>query len=73
LFPARESLVSDIPDGKGKISNLFYSVVEKRLVKMTTSHLNNIIQSARDGSLQLRARLVQSSEASLQDREKIKY
>jgi hypothetical protein len=40
---------------------------------MTTSHLNNIIQSARDGSLQLGTRLVQSSEASLQDIEKMKY
>ncbi len=26
LFPARESLVSDIPAGNGKIVNLFYSV-----------------------------------------------
>ncbi len=26
LFPARESLVSDIPAGDGKTSNLFYSV-----------------------------------------------
>ncbi len=26
LFPARESLVSDIPPGDGKIDNLFYSV-----------------------------------------------
>jgi hypothetical protein len=26
LFPARGSLVSDIPAGDGKISNLFYSV-----------------------------------------------
>jgi hypothetical protein len=26
LFPARESLVSDIPAGDGKIGNLFYSV-----------------------------------------------
>jgi hypothetical protein len=25
LFPARESLVSDIPAGDGKICNLFYS------------------------------------------------
>jgi hypothetical protein len=73
VFPARESLLSDIPAGEGKISNLFYSVVEKRIVKITTSHLNNIIQSAGDGSLQLGTRLVQSSEASLQDIEKIKY
>ncbi len=27
LFPARESLVSDIPAGDGKMANLFYSVV----------------------------------------------
>jgi hypothetical protein len=27
LFPARESLVSDIPAGDGKIVNLFYSAV----------------------------------------------
>ncbi len=26
LFPARESLVSDIPVGDGKTANLFYSV-----------------------------------------------
>jgi hypothetical protein len=26
LFPARESLVSDIPAGDGKIANFFYSV-----------------------------------------------
>ncbi len=26
LFPTRKSLVSDIPAGDGKISNLFYSV-----------------------------------------------
>ncbi len=26
LFPARESLISDIPAGDGKIANLFYSV-----------------------------------------------
>ncbi len=26
LFPARESWVSDIPAGEGKIDNLFYSV-----------------------------------------------
>jgi hypothetical protein len=26
LFPARESLVSDIPAGDGKIGNIFYSV-----------------------------------------------
>jgi hypothetical protein len=26
LFPARESLVCDIPAGDGKIANLFYSV-----------------------------------------------
>jgi hypothetical protein len=26
LFPARESLVSDIPAGNGKIANLFYIV-----------------------------------------------
>ncbi len=26
LFPARDSLVSDIPAGDGKIANLFYSV-----------------------------------------------
>ncbi len=26
LFPTRESLVSDIPAGDGKIDNLFYSV-----------------------------------------------
>jgi hypothetical protein len=26
LFPARENLVSDIPAGDGKTSNLFYSV-----------------------------------------------
>jgi hypothetical protein len=72
LSLARESLVCDIPAGEGKIAHLFYSVVEKRLVKMTTSHLNNIIQSARDGSLQLGTRLVQSSEASLHDIEKMK-
>jgi hypothetical protein len=28
LFPARESLVSDIPAGDGKIANIFYSVVK---------------------------------------------
>ena len=33
LFPARESLVSDIPTGDGKISNLFYSVVTANPVK----------------------------------------
>ncbi len=27
LLPARESLVSDIPAGDGKIANLFYSVL----------------------------------------------
>ncbi len=26
LFPARESLVSDIPAGDGKIDNLFYTL-----------------------------------------------
>jgi hypothetical protein len=26
LFPARESLASDIPAGDGKLENLFYSV-----------------------------------------------
>ncbi len=26
LFPARESLISDIPAGDGKTANLFYSV-----------------------------------------------
>jgi hypothetical protein len=30
LFPARESLVSDIPAGDGKIINLFYSVAGTR-------------------------------------------
>ncbi len=29
LFSTRESLVSDIPAGDGKISNLFYSVLAK--------------------------------------------
>jgi hypothetical protein len=28
LFPPRESLVSDIPAGDGKMTNLFYSVVD---------------------------------------------
>ncbi len=28
LFPARESLVGDIPAGDGKIANLFFSVQE---------------------------------------------
>jgi hypothetical protein len=27
IFPARDSLVSDIPAGDGKIMNLFYSVL----------------------------------------------
>ncbi len=27
LFPARESLVSDIPAGDGKLANLFYRVL----------------------------------------------
>jgi hypothetical protein len=27
IFPARESLVSDIPAGDGKVGNLFYSVL----------------------------------------------
>jgi hypothetical protein len=30
LFPARESLVRDIPAGDGKIDNLFYSVEQGR-------------------------------------------
>jgi hypothetical protein len=29
LFPAKQSLVSDIPAGDGKIGNLFYSVADK--------------------------------------------
>jgi hypothetical protein len=34
LFPSRESLVSDIPAGDGKMANLFYSVMSfKRLVR----------------------------------------
>ncbi len=30
IFPARFSLVSDIPAGDGKIANLFYCVIMKR-------------------------------------------
>ncbi len=29
IFPARESLVSDIPARDGKTTNLFYSVVDQ--------------------------------------------
>jgi hypothetical protein len=35
LFPTRESLVSDIPAGDGKISNLFYSVPCLKRRKLT--------------------------------------
>ncbi len=36
LFPARESLVSDIPAEDGKISNLFYSVYTQYCVSHST-------------------------------------
>jgi hypothetical protein len=39
LFPTRESLVSDIPAGDGKIANLFYSVLALQPARtVTTTH-----------------------------------
>jgi hypothetical protein len=41
FFPARESLVSDIPAGDGKIVNIFYSVgrntVPRRRIRVRSS------------------------------------
>jgi hypothetical protein len=40
LFPAMESLVSDIPAGDGEKENLFYSVNAVVLTKFTAAFLN---------------------------------
>jgi hypothetical protein len=37
LFPARESSVSDVPAGDGKIANLFYSAFERGNRMITTT------------------------------------
>jgi hypothetical protein len=49
LFPARESLVGDIPAGDGKIANLFLQC--KDFVKMT--HRKSCILLASSGHLEL--------------------
>jgi hypothetical protein len=44
LFPARESLVSDIPAGDGKIGNIFYSYVSINFlayIKLVTNSENS--------------------------------
>ncbi len=42
LFPTRESLVSDIPAGDGKIVNLFYSVWELMEKVLITNAMHNM-------------------------------
>jgi hypothetical protein len=40
LFPSRESSVSDIPGGDGKITHLFYSAVTKVWKKLVSRKLH---------------------------------
>jgi hypothetical protein len=42
LFPPKESLVSDIPTGDGKIENIFYGVELPHTKRITVYHYINI-------------------------------